>query len=593
MRFQSTFAVAVVLLGLAAPATVHADTTTAATGRTKTLAAAVAPATIPVITEPAPDASVSGSAVNISATSTAPTVRFAVGTAWTLDVDVVAGVATTTLDSYGLDTTQKSLVAYDCDTGACGDATAPVAFTVDNGPLTLTEPSTDPVGTSFIANATSLGGTVQFLLDDIEVANDTSAPYQATIAASAGPHTLRAVRCSADESMCQVETPEANITVQDTLTPVLDPASQSPFSPNGDGQFDTTSFNYTLDSLQDATWSVTNSSGATVRRPVTLGTPLAGNFVFNGKDNSGHMLPSGRYTVNLDTTKDVGGNTLHGHSQRAVDIDVTNPRGSNVKAVPFRFYPVQDSYRDATTLEADLSEDLSSLQVRIFDHAGNKIRTIPAGAESAGVKSINWDGLNPSGALVAAGRYSYRLVMRDMVGNTTVGRSYPVAVSHKKLVRKTGTKTVGPMASKTGTLIGSCSRVANPARPKWRGSFAYLSNYKGCFQPSSTDENAFTRHSVRLPVATKYGRVRVTTYGASDLPKYRDHGAVNYLNKRGLLSDHGAVLGRSKGWHSGDWVNGRNYVTKGRHFRWRAGATEGNYYDIRRFKVSYRYYVLR
>jgi flagellar hook assembly protein FlgD len=612
MHTKSTFAVAVVLLAMAAPTTVQADTTsahlrevgttTAHIGRAKTSAVApgVAPDTTPGITAP-DDASIVSGEVPVTASSTAAKVRFATaGDRWVSVVDVANGEATTTLDSYGLGSALQTLTASDCDAAEnCGTTSDEVSFTVNNGPLDLTQPSDGAVvGTSFVAAASSSGGTIQFRLDGANVAAPVvAAPYQATINTSAippGPHVVDAVRCSADKSMCDVLSQQVTITVDNTIS-VPTSATPSRLSPNGDGRYDVTTLHYALDSAQSVKWSVTNSSGTTVRGPVNLGSIPTGSdsFVFNGRSNSRKMLPSGGYTIRLDTTKDVGGTTVSGHAQRGVVIDVTKPRGINVHATPRKFYPVKDTYKDATALHARVSENLRSLRMQIFDHAGHKIRTVNVGRESVGRARVTWNGRKSSGALVAAGRYKYRLVMRDTVGNTSVSGKHPVSVSLKKLVKRLGRKTVTPEASDRGAVIGHCSEVLYPARPNWPGSYAFMSNYHVCSNPSDSDEIAMTEHGVKLPASFKYGPVRVSTFGVRDRPGSNDHGTVLYVTRNGDVSSHGANLGPSKRWHSGDWVKGKNYVTGGRQLRWWAGSTLGNFYDIRSFKVFYTYYVLR
>jgi hypothetical protein len=56
--------------------------------------------------------------------------------------------------------------------------------------------------------------------------------------------------------------------------------------------------------------------------------------------------------------------------------------------------------------------------------------------------------------------------------------------------------------------------------------------------------------------------------------------------------DNGAYLGASEGWYAGDVVPGESFVSSNRKFRWWAGTTDGMYYDIRTFRISYTYFVL-
>jgi hypothetical protein len=97
---------------------------------------------------------------------------------------------------------------------------------------------------------------------------------------------------------------------------------------------------------------------------------------------------------------------------------------------------------------------------------------------------------------------------------------------------------------------------------------------------------------VALPRAVRYGGVRVSTYGARSVAGYADKGVVLYEDESGDITSHGGVLGAKEGWHQAEKVAGKTFL-HGRTLHWWAGTTNANFYDVRAFRVSYTYDVLR
>lgn len=55
---------------------------------------------------------------------------------------------------------------------------------------------------------------------------------------------------------------------------------------------------------------------------------------------------------------------------------------------------------------------------------------------------------------------------------------------------------------------------------------------------------------------------------------------------------YGFDLSPTVGWHRGPTRPAESLVNGNRQFRWVAGTTNGNFYDMRWFKVTYSYFVL-
>ena len=552
---------------------------------------------MPTITSPAAGSALAGE-IAVTATSTAPQVQFqAPGAANPVLAPVVGGHATALLPLWGY-SGPISLMATDCNTTGCATNSDQVQGTVTNAPISFSAPTDGAkVGTSVAALVNSGGGGMLFLLDGTEVDRIAAGPYTSTIdtsAASVGTHTLDAIQCTVT-GFCGGPAATAQIEVVNKLAPKITRMSADPFSPNRDGRLDTTTFTYTLDEPQSVVLRIRNRDGNVVRGPVSLGSKPAGThtWTFNGKTNGGKFLTHGAYVARLDTTGSIGDTPVTGQAQRAFSIDLRPSTASSGSASPSTLYPVRDSYRDTATLRARLSAGVASMKVQVLNGRGRVVRTLDGGSQGSGTRSVKWNGRTAGGSLVDAGGYRFRFVLRDSAGNMSTSASWPVTVSHKRLVRKTGTKTVTPLASHVDQLIGACSVVEYPAREGWKGSFAYKSNYEVCWDPSDVEMVAITKHAVTLPAALRYGTVKVTTYGARRLPGFPDVGAVLYETRGGDISDYGAGLGADERWWPGDKANASGYVTAGRKFRWWAGTTLGNYYDIKSFKVTWTYYVLR
>ena len=57
----------------------------------------------------------------------------------------------------------------------------------------------------------------------------------------------------------------------------------------------------------------------------------------------------------------------------------------------------------------DLEQSADSLKLTVLDSAGQTLRTMDLGAQTAGVQQLSWDGATDAGAAAADGRYSFAL----------------------------------------------------------------------------------------------------------------------------------------------------------------------------------------
>jgi len=56
------------------------------------------------------------------------------------------------------------------------------------------------------------------------------------------------------------------------------------------------------------------------------------------------------------------------------------------------------------------------VRVKIYDEAGTLVRTIDAGAQSRGSKTVTWDGKDDKGQQLAAGKYAVKIEAQDKDG---------------------------------------------------------------------------------------------------------------------------------------------------------------------------------
>jgi flagellar hook assembly protein FlgD len=558
-----------------------------------------APTTTPTITSPSAGATVSG-VVTFAATSSAAVVRFGItGSTWTADVPVQSGSASVQLDTYGVHGARQ-LTATDCDGTDCATSFATVDVTVSNAAITLTAPAKGTVvGSSVVAAVDAQGGGVRFELDGSPVADVGAAPYRATIDTShvaAGSHTLSAVQCDSGFVDCDGRTaPPVSIVVQHRLRPVIKRVAPTPFSPNGDGRKDKAVVDYRLDVPHKVRWEVLNAGGKIVAGPRALGTQSAGShtLTFDGTGKHGATLRSGSYVIRLLTSRVVSGGTITGAAEGGVRIDLAKPRATSPTARPHTFYPVRDHYLDHARISSRLSEPLDSLRWQILNGSGHTVRTLSQGRDLKGRVHVTWNGRDAGHRVVASGSYRIRLVMRDVAGNAGQSKWGSVQVSGKHLEKHSFSTSMAPHKNTVGTAIGACSEVLYPARSNWPDSYTYASNYHVCFDPTTKQDLAFTRHVVKVPGAARYGQVRVDAYGQRTVPGFPDHGFLFYETKTKDITSHGGTLAPGLGWHKGDRIGAEGFVNSHHQFHWWAGTAGGAYYDIKSFRVTLSYFLLR
>jgi flagellar basal-body rod modification protein FlgD len=75
-------------------------------------------------------------------------------------------------------------------------------------------------------------------------------------------------------------------------------------------------------------------------------------------------------------------------------------------------------------LDYNLESGASDVTVTVSDEDGHVIRTMDAGSQAAGDRSITWDGKDDYGNLVDSGNYSFAVTATDGDGNAITSSTY-------------------------------------------------------------------------------------------------------------------------------------------------------------------------
>ncbi|WP_088319513.1 S8 family serine peptidase [Kineosporia sp. R_H_3] len=472
----------------------------------------VVPSTKPTVTAPAAGATVRGAT---AFTAKNGIVKAKVG--WYVDgtrVALVASGATYTWTPNGWANGSHTVEARDCTAaGVCAATGTTRTVTLSQARPTLTRPVAGAVSGAVTAAATApAGGGVAILVDGTKVAFDGTAPFAPVFSMSPfsdGSHTVEAVVCNASGSRCAGPRSTAVTVTSTSLHPTTGTVTNPVLSPNGDGRKDTTVVRYTLDRASTVKYAVVDRTGATVRSVVVAATQAAGShaFTWNGRRTDGTLAAGGTYQVRVSTA-DPSQPTLRGMTTASVRVDRTAPKLTGVTAGGATFYPVVDAYKDTFTPRVTVSEK-ATVSLTVRNAAGTAVRTISAG-QRTGTVSIAWDGRSTSGALVPAGKYTWRFTVTDLGGNRKASAVAAVTVSRLEVVAATMTKSLTGSKAYDWGGTATCATVVS-ATSTYAPTGRWLKN--NC--ATSASENALAWFSFSVPAAIRYKTIKITTTGRS------------------------------------------------------------------------------
>jgi FlgD Ig-like domain/Bacterial Ig domain len=269
---------------------------------------AVVPSTVPEITAPTDAATVTDTSLTVTATSTAPQVRFvfddrAGDPDFDKTVAVAGGVATTTFATTGSSGT-VTVIAFDCDeTAVCNTADSDgVSVTVDLSALVITAPSdNDVVQSSVTVQVQAPGAAARFFVDGDPRGLDAEAPFRKELSLGAlgdGSHTISVSQCSPSGDYCD-GAEDSVVVLKDTKGPRwsdLNTSNKTVF-PVNDNYKDSTVLSARVGETSSSTKVEIRKAGGPLVRTISLGRVDAGKVraTWNGRKSNGDLASKGKY----------------------------------------------------------------------------------------------------------------------------------------------------------------------------------------------------------------------------------------------------------------------------------------------------------
>ncbi len=248
------------------------------------------------------------------------------------------------------------------------------------------------------------------------------------------PDGVYAYRISAVDRAGNTNAEKIENIIVDTVKPAINISiDTNAFSPNGDSIRDTVRLEPSMPvtaGLVDWKVSVQTLDGNALRTFSGTGKPAP--IAFDGKDDSGKILPESRYQAVF------AAQYSNGHAPEAksavFELDTTPPE-AQVRAKEPLFSPVGDGKLDTVTFTQQTSREESWTGELVPLNAAGKpagaaVRTFALGP--APDSTLVWDGRDSNGKIVADGQYGYRLFATDRAGNTGSSPIVKVEVNTEK-----------------------------------------------------------------------------------------------------------------------------------------------------------------
>jgi len=243
----------------------------------------------------------------------------------------------------------------------------------------------------------------------------------------------------------------AQITV-DTTAPRLAGAAVAPasFSPNDDGQNETTSVAYSPAEACSIRVGVMGADGAIVRWLHGWRAASAQSYAvaWDGRITSGGSLVSasdGLYRFIVER-RDAAGNV----ARQGIKVTLDRTLGSP-SALPATFSPDGDGVSDTTSLGFTLTRK-AAVTVRVL--LGDQVvRTLALGDLAAGPCSVTWDGRDGSGAYLANSRPDFTVAAVSALGQSSVTEGLVVDLYHPRLYAPAAKSTTAGTATHLGFKV--------------------------------------------------------------------------------------------------------------------------------------------
>jgi len=203
------------------------------------------------------------------------------------------------------------------------------------------------------------------------------------------------------------------------------------------------------------------------------------------------------------------------------------------------------------------------------------------------VNKTVWNGRNNAGKVVASG--PYRVFAVDADGNLSTSYA-AVTVSRQTLVLKKFVKEVTASGSMYDKLVGGCSTLRIPSARGTKGSLGFYANTK-CGTQTFAASAVSTAHAIKVPTAAKYLDLRVDVTGGAAVGHAGSRGVLRYLSAASQWKNE-TVITSAYGIHRGPTRSSTGMITPSSYLSWGFVTAFGSRYDVIRFTVVVRYYVL-
>ncbi len=187
------------------------------------------------------------------------------------------------------------------------------------------------------------------------------------------------------------------------------------FSPNGDGNMDTLQIDQT-DGSVEALWTGTfTDSGGSVVKTMKWENSAPKSFAWDGKNDSGTVVPDGTYTYTLSST-DQAGNKSKDYQITGITVNTTKTPISVSLSEPY-ISPNGDGVKDSTSikLSAQTSEPISTWSLALENSSGQTVRQIEGKGEFP--SAVPFDGKTANGTVLPNGSYMVVLKANFQNGN--------------------------------------------------------------------------------------------------------------------------------------------------------------------------------
>jgi flagellar hook assembly protein FlgD/outer membrane protein OmpA-like peptidoglycan-associated protein len=186
------------------------------------------------------------------------------------------------------------------------------------------------------------------------------------------------------------------------------------FSPNADGLRDQVTFTPTVQApLNVAEWKfeIDDANQAAVKK-LSSKAKVPEKFVWDGKADSGKVVPDGAYSASLWVRYNSGDEITAQVSSLLVD---TVAPSIDIAASPLLFSPDGDGKKDAVTI-TNSKPSADQWETVILNSSGKTVKTF---AWKGLPDIVTWDGTDDAGNKLPDGAYKYQASATDKAGNKT------------------------------------------------------------------------------------------------------------------------------------------------------------------------------